>query len=583
MAAVHSPNWDEMAHLPSGLSHWQFGRFDLYRVNPPLVRMIAAIPVLFADVQADWSIYSDELYSRPEFSVGQRFIEINGRDAFWYYILARWALIPVCLIGPWIAYRWAAQLYGQSSGILAITLYCFCPNLLAWGASITPDAAAASLGLLATYTFWRWLRSPTWPNALGAGAALGIAQLTKSSWVVLFGLWPLLWMVYQGFPWGNPPQETFGGRRASARQLTVILLLAVYLLNLGYGFEESFKPLREYVFISRALTDEDSPPAGGNRFRFSVWGFLPVPFPANYVRGIDVQRFDFEQKKWSYLRGEQRLGGWWYYYLYALAVKTPIGTLVLLAGAVILYFLCRRTPGLWRDELILVAPALVLFTLVSSQTGFSKYFRYVVPTLPFLYIAIARLTLLGQVQHRDQPPDLRNRPSEQCHRASRVRVVSAMLISVIAIASVAESLSVLPHSHSFFNRLFGGPLGGHAHLVDANIDWGEDIPFLKEWCDRHPHARPIYWAYFGGYHPDEAVSGVHWEPIPEIIHGEEARTAAGLPPGWYVVSVNYLRGYRHLPHDTPVHVHFLEREPVARIGYSMYVYHIDAAANSTSR
>ncbi len=31
----HSPSNDEVGHLPAGLSHWYFGRFDLYCVNPP--------------------------------------------------------------------------------------------------------------------------------------------------------------------------------------------------------------------------------------------------------------------------------------------------------------------------------------------------------------------------------------------------------------------------------------------------------------------------------------------------------------------------------------------------------------------
>lgn len=44
----HSPTIDEMGHLAAGLSHWEFGRFDLYRVNPPLVRMVAALPLMWA-------------------------------------------------------------------------------------------------------------------------------------------------------------------------------------------------------------------------------------------------------------------------------------------------------------------------------------------------------------------------------------------------------------------------------------------------------------------------------------------------------------------------------------------------------
>src|SRR5215212_8698000 len=44
-AYVHSPTVNEPAHLAAGLSHWRFGRFELYRVNPPLVRMLAALPI----------------------------------------------------------------------------------------------------------------------------------------------------------------------------------------------------------------------------------------------------------------------------------------------------------------------------------------------------------------------------------------------------------------------------------------------------------------------------------------------------------------------------------------------------------
>jgi hypothetical protein len=33
----YSPTIDEPAHMAAGISHWKFGRFDLYRVNPPRV------------------------------------------------------------------------------------------------------------------------------------------------------------------------------------------------------------------------------------------------------------------------------------------------------------------------------------------------------------------------------------------------------------------------------------------------------------------------------------------------------------------------------------------------------------------
>jgi hypothetical protein len=42
---VHSPTLNEPGHLVAGLSYWKFGRFDVYSVNPPLVKIVAALPI----------------------------------------------------------------------------------------------------------------------------------------------------------------------------------------------------------------------------------------------------------------------------------------------------------------------------------------------------------------------------------------------------------------------------------------------------------------------------------------------------------------------------------------------------------
>ena len=69
-ASIHFPNIDEIAHLPSGVSHWEFERFDLYRVNPPLVRLVACFPAWIVGVEYDWGYYVDDIGLRPEFVIG---------------------------------------------------------------------------------------------------------------------------------------------------------------------------------------------------------------------------------------------------------------------------------------------------------------------------------------------------------------------------------------------------------------------------------------------------------------------------------------------------------------------------------
>jgi hypothetical protein len=61
----------EDAHLASGISHYQYQRFDLYRVNPPLVRLFAAFPVRNQFSAKDgWWRYDTNPLKRSEFVVG---------------------------------------------------------------------------------------------------------------------------------------------------------------------------------------------------------------------------------------------------------------------------------------------------------------------------------------------------------------------------------------------------------------------------------------------------------------------------------------------------------------------------------
>lgn len=53
-AYVHSPTLNEPAHLVAGLTHWKFARFDVYNVNPPLIKMVAALPVMLVGYNEDW-------------------------------------------------------------------------------------------------------------------------------------------------------------------------------------------------------------------------------------------------------------------------------------------------------------------------------------------------------------------------------------------------------------------------------------------------------------------------------------------------------------------------------------------------
>jgi hypothetical protein len=515
--------------------------------------MVACAPVaLFwdmLDVQYD---ASRDVPSRGEFQAGANVAQSTGPRYFALMSVARWACIPFCLLGATICFLWARDLYGSRAGLLATGLWVFCPNVLAHGHLITPDVGATALGAAASYAFWRWLRSPTWLRAVVAGLVLGLAELSKSTWVVLFALWPVLWMAYR---WSQRAEREPVLWRRESVQLGAALLLALWVLNLGYGFEGSFKRLGEYRFVSHALGGPAGPPRAGelarNRFAGTWVGALPVPLPENYLSGIDVQKADFEGKMWSYLRGEWRRGGWWYYYLYAMLVKVPLGTWVVFGLAVALTLFRRGYSVPLRDELVLWLPLLAVLALVSSQTGFNHHLRYVLPVFPFMFIWMSKVA-----------------------RSIELRDRAVAVAAGIALAwSVTSSLLVYPHSLSYYNELAGGPKGGHWHLANSNTDWGQDLLYLKRWLDAHPDAKakPLYLAYDMPL-VDPRLAGIEYKlpPVdPRSRSAPRLDREVGPRPGWHVISVNELHrrdgAYRY----------FLEElEPAARVGYSMNIYHV---------
>ncbi len=543
-AAMHSPVTVEYSYVPAGLSHWQLGTFELTRVSPPLVRMVATLPLLAAQPETDWELVTDTPGPEADRAVALSFIRLNGERTFDFITLARWACVPFSLLGGWVCWRWAEELYGPLSGLLSLGLWCFSPNILAHGALATADVGASSLGVAAMYSFWHWLRQPSYKRSVFTGIVLGLAELTKTVWILLYVLWPVLWLVYR---W-RKDRETWG---QESRQLLLMLFLGVYMINVAYLFDGTFQKLGEFGFVSNTLggpavsrADFERP---RNRFRDTWLGDLPMPFPKDYVKGIDVQKSDFDRKLWSYLRGQWQLGGWWYFYLYAAAIKVPIGTWALAALALVTALLRRSASPSWQDRLILLAPPFILFVFVSSQTGFSHHFRYVLPCFPFTFIAISSVARTA---------------------VTNLRVVGAMTI-VASSASMFSSMLQFPHSLSYFNLLVGGPVHGHDHLLGSNLDWSQDLLYLKSWIEDHPEARPFSLAFHDEVH--HVGFKYPWPPrVSRALQSREQRETeiTGPEPGWFAVRVNRLRS------RSREYAYFLRLKPTDMVGHSIYIYHV---------
>ena len=175
--------------------------------------------------------------------------------------------------------------------------------------------------------------------------------------------------------------------------------------------------------------------------------------------------------------------------------------------------------------------------------------RYALPFFPFAILGTAALAQFW------------------CRRTWEFGAVVFGLILFAAISS----LSVYPHSLSYFNEAAGGPENGSAHLLESNIDWGQDLLFLKRWLDEHPEAKPIGVAYFGLISP--SIYGIESTRTPLGPDHAPPRYCGPLP-GYYAISVNYLRGMHRRSQGSGVYEYFNHFSPIARVGYSLYIYRI---------
>jgi len=209
----------------------------------------------------------------------------------------------------------------------------------------------------------------------------------------------------------------------------------------------------------------------------------------------------------------------------------------------------ERTLPVLHENLILLAPAVCLFMLVSSQTGFSRYLRYVLPCYPFVFIWMSQIF------------------SEKAGLPAWLRKVCWGLLAW----SVISSLSVFPHSMSYFNELAGGPENGPAHLIDASIDWGQDVLFLADWTKEHPEAKPLFLSLHVFFDP--RVAGIEYEhpPVdPRYAQQREYLTSnqIGPKPGWYSISVHQLYS------RNKEFAYLFDFPKADMVGYSIYIYHL---------
>ena len=520
-----STTHDEYWHVPVGLLNWKTGRFDFEPSNPPLLRMWATWPLLFTSADSPRTEPTSDLNR-----FGDEFLAANREHFDRYVVLARLPIILLTIAAGALLAHWAWAWHGPWAACLVTWLWSRDPTVLAHGSLVTSDAGGAAFWIATLFAAWQFAQRPTTRNAVLVGVLLGLAQAAKFTNVLLVPLVVGLWCLER---WRNGAVEPLA-RRAALQRWGVLLLSAWLCLNLAYLFRGTGTSLRDFQFASQS--------ARAWQQRLSS---LPVPLPRDYVTGIDRQKAVMESNHAVFLDGELNTTGFGHYYLMTLLYKWPHSIQVLLLLAVI-QSIWSRTASAWRRRMWCVVPA-VLMLVVASSSGMQLGIRYVLPAIPLLLLFASEIAAKWP-QTRWQP----------------------LAVSVLLL--VFDPWPTHPEYLAYFNELAGGTEGGRFHLLDSNLDWGQDLHELQRYVAEHPEVEPLSLAYFGTLPPESL--DLRYDNPPT----RQPRA------GWHAVSVNFVMGLPGgtrnghgetravYPGDDFSYFRFFQ--PRHRIGASIDLYHL---------
>ena len=522
---------DETGHLPVGYNVLTTGDFRYCELNPPLVNVLSAVPLLFMDVVrpgGEGSRVPDPGFSFWRNATAFR-AENQGSYQRIYTVSRTVTVLLVGLLGV-LLFFWAGRLvpeYPNRAGLLAALFLWFSPGVLAQARWVTTDAGVAFFMALSLYVYSLYLEKRTATWVFLSGLTLGLAQLSKFTAVYLYlalAILQIAWFIHQ--------KEKQPGR--FLLEFLGIVLVSLLTIDLGYLFQGVGHPLGGILF--------ESTPFRSLKQFFPGW--IPLPLPESYLLALDRQTADTLRGDPSFLFGHSFVGGKWYYFFALSAIKTPLPGLLLVGLAVIL----RTFRKGWREfenPLLLLPAGLVLFAfsfLSNKQIGI----RMILPAAPLLWLWTA--------------------VSLSKARWTR-RTVS--VVALLCCWYAAESFWIYPDYSAYFNQLIGGPSQGYRYALDSNLDWGQDLPKLKRYMDEEG-IDTIQLLYFGAVDP--SLYGIRYE-VPK----------QAVKPGLLAISVSLYgipakindhgRYFRAGPFDLNPD---LFGKPIANLGNTIHVYRVRA-------
>ncbi len=540
-----SLSWDEGDHILAGYISWKRVDFGINPEHPPLVKALAAIPLLPMHLKVPdpkgLASFKDEAYFD-----GRDFIFGNGGEAEADRIIfrARMAAATLSLLLGLLVFLAAREMFGDGAALVALALVVFEPNMIAHGAYVTTDMGISCFMFASIYAFYRYVKAPSVWRLIVLGLVSGLALASKHSGVLLlpFGLA----LIVTEILWASPETRTKRGK--VTLRLTGAFLaastIAIVVLWAFYGFRYAARP--GGIPLSPSLTEYAQGLKGVEPrvyLALARWHILPE----SYLYGLVDVRLISDSFS-TYIFGKVYARGVWFYFPASFIIKSTAAFmgLLLLAG----FAIATRQLRAAREVFFLAIPP-VLYLLIAMGTGLNIGARHILPMYPFLSVLIGGAALA--LAHKDRR--------------------WAYVVGVLLTWHVVSSARAYPDYLAYSNEFWGGPANTYKYLTDSNTDWGQQLKAVKKYLDNRG-VKDCWFAYFVEPSIHFSAYGIPCKPLP-TADSEWTHDQIDTPQtitGPLLISAGTLTGYELGTNVLNPYREFQKLKPVAFIQDGVFVF-----------
>ena len=175
-----SLTYDEVAYAAAGYSQWHFGDYRLQPENGLVPERVAGLAMALslspfpAPEPAAWR-------DAEQWRVGHQWLYRSGRDAESLGAEGRMGCGLFAVALGALVWAWSRRLFGPLGGMLSLLLFVLNPTVLANGALMTSDTAAALFLAASAWAIWTALERLTLGRVLLSALIMGALFLTKMS------------------------------------------------------------------------------------------------------------------------------------------------------------------------------------------------------------------------------------------------------------------------------------------------------------------------------------------------------------------------------------------------------------------